>query len=85
MDWEPNNSNDGCGMTVEDWRVARGDPDALSDWRIEHKCRALADLATRETWWPWTYAIVNRDFPCDSCNQSVPESIQAVFWFLKEG
>jgi hypothetical protein len=67
---------------VKSWQRARADYHELYEYRIEHRCGRL-DLAA-DGWWPYTYAIHNRGYPCAQCKEAASEPIQAVFWFLKE-
>ena len=77
-------------LTIGRWRVAESgledsglDSGGLNSWRIEHKC-ITEDSIGREKgmWWPWTYSVLNRAFPCYACHEKPDDAIQAVFWML---
>ncbi len=52
---------------------------------IEHSCPYSSGWNdTPHEWKGHTYTVENRGDTCQSCNQPVPEGLQAVFWILKE-
>ena len=77
--WDSRDHN--VAMEEGRWRIVRFHPDP-GGFRLEHLCSQTGK--SHGLWWPYTYSVANRHYPCSHCSMEAPEGLAVLFWFLKE-